>query len=464
MTAWMARIAAGVVVFLAVGGSSAAGGPDVSVWVEDVPFLLAQIEEIHPDPYHRHTPEEWRVAVQELEAKLASPDCTVGEAIYGFQRIVAMLGDGHSRIDIPSRLQRGRRWLPIHTQVFSDGLYVRTGHRDHAELFGKRIVSVNGKPVAEVFAALRPFLSSDNGMGALDLFPHYLRNPWALHAAGVTPDVAEQVSIGVETDDGSVAEITVPATTDSWITPEWRDADAHVRLQKPLYRRMDGNYAMEYLAEERVLYVYIESIRDDDGESLAEFSRGIFEFIEGHEVVKLVLDLRENGGGNNYLNQPLVHGLIGCDEIREPGRLFVITGRDTFSAAMGLAVDIEKHTHALFVGEPPGATPNHFGDTRRVVLPRSRLVLRCSELYWQGSDPRDRRPWITPDIPAELSFADFLGRRDPAMEAILAYRHDADAGPESPNRNWFRPSQRVEREAGEPLPGASCLAVVGEIE
>jgi hypothetical protein len=61
-------------------------------------------------------------------------------------------------------------------------------------------------------------------------------------------------------------------------------------------------------------------------------------------------------------------------------------------------------------------------DLEQVELPASGLMVEISELYWQPSDPRDRRPWITPDIPAPITSGDFFNHRDPAIEVIRRFR------------------------------------------
>ena len=38
-------------------------------------------------------------------------------------------------------------------------------------------------------------------------------------------------------------------------------------------------------------------------------------------------------------------------KIKQSDEVIVITGRDTFSAAMCLSVELERHTQALFVGD-----------------------------------------------------------------------------------------------------------------
>jgi hypothetical protein len=100
--------------------------------------------------------------------------------------------------------------------------------------------------------------------------------------------------------------------------------------------------------------------------------------------------------------------------------LFVIVGRHTFSAAMSLATDLERQTECLFVGEPSCSSPNSRGQANPIALPCSGLRLSCASLYYQGALlSSDRRPWIAPDIVAELSSTDEANNRDPALTAII---------------------------------------------
>jgi hypothetical protein len=103
----------------------------------------------------------------------------------------------------------------------------------------------------------------------------------------------------------------------------------------------------------------------------------------------------------------------------ERGRLFVITGRRTFSAAQMLIGDLEKWTFPIFVGEPSASRSNHYGDATQLVLPNQQITVRVSTLWWQW-DPRDTRPWIPVDIPAPLTVDAYRAGRDPALEAIAA--------------------------------------------
>jgi hypothetical protein len=79
-----------------------------------------------------------------------------------------------------------------------------------------------------------------------------------------------------------------------------------------------------------------------------------------------------------------------------------------------------------------------YGDAEKIVLPNSGLEIWASALHWVYSEPRDLRPWIAPDICAELSSDDYRAGRDPALEAILAHiPSEADADAVAwPDRLW----------------------------
>jgi len=221
-------------------------------------------------------------------------------------------------------------------------------------------------------------------------------------------------------------------------TARWIAADAEVRSPLPLTRRLPGPFAFADLGDSaRTVFVRIRAIVDEPGgERFAQFVARLFAHVDSLGSRRLILDLRGNGGGNNYLNQPLVHAVIRRPELDRTGRLFVIVDRGTFSAAVSLAADLERETHALFVGEPTGAAPNSPGDPAHVTLPASGLVVRISTVLWQGSDPRDPRAFIAPNFPVMPTWADWLGHRDPALAAIDAYRPPGVSSETPPNTHW----------------------------
>jgi hypothetical protein len=304
------------------------------------------------------------------------------------------------------------------------------------------VVEIDGRPVAEAVAALAPLVPADNRMWTLRVLPVLLRSPGYLAASGLAadPDAPLRLTVADPSDRRRQAQVAAERFDSASV---WIDADAGVRAPLPLTRRLPGPFSFADLGDDaRTVFVRIRQIvNQPEGETMASFVARLFAHVDSIGAGRLILDLRGNAGGDNYLNQPLVHAVIRHPALDRSGRLFVIVDRGTFSAAVSLAADLERETHALFVGEPTGGAPNSPGDPAHVTLPASGLVVRVSTAYWQGSDPRDPREFIAPDLPAMPTWADWVAHRDPALAAIEAYRPPPTEPEVPPNTHWGRPAR-----------------------
>jgi tetratricopeptide (TPR) repeat protein len=147
----------------------------------------------------------------------------------------------------------------------------------------------------------------------------------------------------------------------------------------------------------------------------------VFEFVAQNEVDKLILDLRLNGGGNNYKNKPIVTGVIESRKINQPGKFMVIIGRRTFSACQNLVNELSTYTNAIFVGEPTSENVNFYGDNRPVKLPNSGMNAYLSFAWWQDKPQWENGPWLAPNIATGMTFEQYRTNEDPALEAALAF-------------------------------------------
>jgi C-terminal processing protease CtpA/Prc len=133
-----------------------------------------------------------------------------------------------------------------------------------------------------------------------------------------------------------------------------------------------------------------------------------------------VVDLRHNGGGDNTTYGPLLSAVRAAGA--EPGRLYLLTDRLTFSAAANFVTEVEQTTPVTIVGEPMGGGLNFWDDVTRVELRNLPVPMDVgiSVRYWQKSEPDDPRLTIEPQIPVPTRAADYFAGRDPVLEAALA--------------------------------------------
>ena len=110
--------------------------------------------------------------------------------------------------------------------------------------------------------------------------------------------------------------------------------------------------------------------------------------------------------------------------IDRPGRLYVLIGRITFSAAANFATDLEQKTGAMFVGEAMGGSPNLYGDARPIACRTAPgPIYHVRRRYWEKSTADDPRITIEPDDPPSSdspSDRSTSRGRDPVLEARVS--------------------------------------------
>ena len=208
--------------------------------------------------------------------------------------------------------------------------------------------------------------------------------------------------------------------TDAFDRSGWLDMRGDAAA--PLWQRNPGMpYWVEYQAAERTLYVAYRAVVNLPAPNTnAAFWTRVFALADSLNPERLVIDLRDNSGGNSFYNRRVVRGIVARPALDRPDRLFVITGRRTFSAAMNLTRDLAQWTNATLVGEPTGNATFFFGDHVQVPLPASGITVNVSTLPWPPYDPRDRRDFVAPALYTPPNSADYRAGTDPALRAILA--------------------------------------------
>jgi len=395
----------------------------VQQWRQDLNTFVEQAPKVHKDLFHSVTREEFEAVVQGLSARI--PTLSRNQIIVELARIVAKVGDGHSYIPLLEPPVSFRRY-PIKLYEFPDGVYVVAADPNYKTLVGGRVVEVGKMSFERAYRLVGEIVPRDNATQLKWLGPNYATIAEVLGGLGLADDV-ENLALTVVKDGKRVKARLRPAAPGhayfhGWGTePGWEDARA-AGAPAPLWLQTSADaYWFKYLPEEKILYVQYNQVWNKDDESVEAFFKRVTAFAEANPVDRFVLDVRLNGGGNNYLNRPIIHGFIRSDKINQPGRLFTIIGRQTFSAAMNFVNAMKLNTQTLFVGEPTGARPNSYGDNAPVILPNSRIAVRLSTLWWQDMDPRDMREHQAPDLAADLTIADYRAGRDPALEVIKSY-------------------------------------------
>ena len=400
----------------------------IVAWREDLAYMAREMELRHRNLYHTVSRATFDSAVTALHTRI--PSLQRHQIIVELARIAALVQDGHTSLAPTRDPKVGFTTLPVKFYFFQDGLFVRAAHAPHGELAGAKVIRIGSMTPDQAYARVRDLVGRDNEMDARFFAPFLLAMPEILHALGISSRM-DQANLVVDRSGRretvtlrrlGPASMMPPDTDVSW-WPDTGWVDMRAAGPPPLWLRENPltEYWAEYLPTERMVYVQYNKVANQESEPLPRFAHRLRDLVDSSAVDRVVLDLRLNRGGNGTLNRPLVRSLVGMRKLEGKGKLFVLIGRSTFSAAQFLVNDLEQYTDAVFVGEPSGGKANSYGDSRKITLPHSGLTVRVSTLWWQ-EDPRDSREWKAPDIAADLTSHDYRNNRDPAWEAARGYR------------------------------------------
>lgn len=390
-------------------------------WQADLQYLADTIEKRHVRSFPSLSPKIFHKQLDDVQAVV--PQISEDKIKATMMAMVAALHDGHSQIP-PFQAATGFHAFPLKLYWFSDGLYVIDAAREYRRAVGARIVKIGNSEVDAVFLKFKTIIPAENDQFKKQRFAHYVLIPELLHAAEFI-DTPAQCEILLANEADHYFSITLrPASVFPFVYWQFlKTVEQEISPAIPNPRAQ--NYWFQYRDDSRILYFQFNSVQNQPGgESIAQFARRLENFVNTHEIERFVIDLRNNGGGNNQLLRPLVR-LARHPKINQPGKLYVIIGRRSFSAAISFAAELERRTAVIFAGEPAGNSPNHCGDAERFFLPNSRILVMLSTRYWQQSLAGDRRTTILPDIAVDYRYQDYRDGRDPVMEAILAYRPPA---------------------------------------
>lgn len=388
-------------------------------WREDVQYMAEQMKAIHPNLFWRISEADFDGAIAHLEARL--PYLTEEQIKVELVRIAALI-DGHTVISLFQPALNFHIY-PIRLYYFSDGLYVVDAESTYQEAIGKKLVRIGKTDVEAVFQQIAPLSHDDNQYMDKLVTAFYMTIPESLHALGIVTDV-NQPEIVLSGDDGVTLTINpTPLTLDEYLN--WGNGQFVTLPPQPetlyLSQQYEEAFWFTFLEDSKTLYVQYNAVQSStqSGETMSAFAKRIEDFVDTTPIERAVIDLRHNTGGDNHFYPPLLRLLT--ENLNQAGKLFVIIGRMTLSAAVNFATEVEQKTDAIFVGEPTGAPPNLYADARSIRLPNSGLEVNVSARYVQKSTADDTRLWLEPDIPVELSSSDFFSGRDPALETILTY-------------------------------------------
>ncbi|MEN5062011.1 S41 family peptidase [Luteimonas sp. TWI1416] len=397
---------------------------------EDILLAIDATEAALPDIHWHQSPDDWTSA--KARALAAADGAHDAMSVYvAVAELTSRIGEGHLTVRPASaaaaQQRRTARLLPLDLHWSTEGIFVSEGYGDAADIpLGSRLLSINGEHGDTLLQELMSLVEHDGRI--------------ATSAMRECPGSCYAVLRHRRRGSESAFALTYAPPAGGIVH---RSVAAHPMAERPRAPERERRRAsLEWLAP-GLAYLEVPSFSNrvyrDAGTTFRDEMRHLFEELQRGRAERLILDLRENGGGSEPNESILFSFLVDTplrkyravdargqrisvtsasgqifetevydeDEIhfQRPtgdgrltrlnvppeglmshwapstpvfsGRLVVLAGGRTFSGAAELASMLHHVGRAVFVGEEVGGA--HEGNTSgyswRLVLPHSGVAL-----------------------------------------------------------------------------------------
>jgi D-alanyl-D-alanine carboxypeptidase len=382
-------------------------GMSKAQWREDLQHLARELPKRHKNLFHTVSSKELEKMAAELDA--AIPTLEDYQIVVRMQEILARVGDGHTYVRLPPTFKR----YPFVLYWFGNELRVVRAVKEYKDALGAKVVKIGDLYINDVQTRIRKLLSqAENEWFVLSNSPFHLVSPEVLQTLGVIPDVS-RAAFTFETDEGKQLKLDViPVIVDGNLNSLLIGA----AKEEPLFRQKPSEqFWFTRLPDSQTVYVNFKGFNSPE-----ENIEKLFQMVDANPTKKLVIDMRQNIGGDSAkMRELLIPAIKQRAAINQKGRLFVIVGRRTFSGATTSAIDLRKETNALLVGEPTSKRPNGYHENAEMKLPNSGIEISYSTKYYKLLE--EDTPAVMPDKRIDPNWDDYKAGRDAVMDWILSY-------------------------------------------
>ncbi len=450
----------------------------------DVALARETYERIHPG-YDRYTSEENLNAGWEniLDQSKTNGGLTVGELYLALTRILVEIRCDHTKAELPKSLARDRNvtpvYLPFHWDVIEGRAFIRKAAENLPVATGDELLAIDGRPVAEIFEEIRPFIPVDGYTDFVrDLSLSYsneLMGGAVDHFGALLYDIRPSAQLTVRSPSGETRQISVSRVTFDELNaidtgtvrrPNFADAVTFERIgENAAYLRVDTFVNYRKPVDPSDIFV------------------PIFKALRKEQRDHLILDLRNNGGGSTEPMRELFAHLttekarlvrdtrastLDFDGLRDhlwtwdssalnpnprmfnqnddgsyslkskrneetrlikparnsfKGQIYALSSHSNSSGSAILLAKLRDMNRAIIVGEETGGSAE--GPTAGIIftltLPESGIRTRVPGLRsYNDIAAFDHGKGIRPDVSADVTVSSYLNGEDPALDAARA--------------------------------------------
>jgi hypothetical protein len=435
----------------------------------DIDFLFSTLESIHPNLY-AYTPKD---IIDKGKEKIFNEINKPINRIDFFTKIaplVAKLNDGHTNVYSPYEeyydyVQKGGLLFPFNLSYKEDKAFIfRYYSSDSSFVRGTEIISINKIPSNKIKDSIIQYKAGERYLFKLRLAQNSLQSMlWYVYKF-TGPFEIEYILPSIKTIE---RKTIVGVTNDT--------------IQKIIKKESKNivNYYYKYysIPEEKIGIIDFRAFADYD--QFIIFLSKTFTKIKEENIKDLIIDIRNNGGGNSSLGDALLDYITdkpfsqfskmeikispelkkyyksyipwyirwlplqyfssfgrkvwGTTEggiaefpidketnkentLRYHGNIYLLTGSGTFSSAVALSTAIKDYKIGTIIGEETGGLATSYGDIFPFDLPNTYIQVGVSHKRFVRPNGEDDKRGVLPDYEVTQTKEDTDKNLDTVME------------------------------------------------
>lgn len=358
------------------------------------------------------------------------------------KKFLSNLHDGHTNLyyNFPNN-----KFLPLNFNWFGDDLYITAVFDSkYNDLLYKKIIKINNLTVKEFENIVNMYSSTDKNN--LYWTRHYNSESTGLMINQVflkhcnILDEENKLKI-IYQDQDKIKEVFLSANyeTNKTIINQARNKITKINPE---------NY-YSIIDEISTIYFQLNKLPQEVN---INYIKQLFQDAKDHKIKYLILDLRNNSGGNSKWNDEFLryiakdknevyifkgwekkgdkninsfdgkHKVNPADKKYQfDGELFVFINGKTFSSATFFTVSIKDNNLGTLIGTPCGNNSIKYGYSDHMKLPNTKMTFQTSIRIWERAYPDilQKESFITPHITISETINDFVNKNDPYWDYFI---------------------------------------------
>ncbi|HSY77516.1 MAG TPA: hypothetical protein VK890_11700, partial [Bacteroidia bacterium] len=333
--------------------------------VKDLDKYKIDMTVLDIDPFEKISKEEFIKETDRIKEDTATKN--IDELLVELMKVNAELMDEHSEISGYGNV----KVMPFVFSWFNEGLYIIKTEPDHNNCLYGKLIAINHIPIERVIEKITTLLPDKNEGYVKGQVTEALRLNRILHGLDIINRTDSVPLTLVEASNDTVNRMVAFKDENDIRFNKYGRSKAFLRLRNPAY------YWYDYESDKNYLYFKYNACFQDSGYRFIDFVDDFFKVAKQKNPAKIIIDMRDNGGGERAQIKPFLIKLY-ASAFNRPGCIYVLIGRATFSAGMNNVFDIGRVLPVTTVGETTGGSINHLGQPEIFKLKNCGLTVRYS--------------------------------------------------------------------------------------